>query len=224
MRKVVIVGAGGHGREQLDLIGALNAVEPSFEVLGFLIDAQDSSGEVAVRGLPVLGADDWVASHAADVELVCAIGASAARRRGVERLSALGGRFCSLIHPSAVVGPEVRHGEGLLVGANAVVTSDAVLGHHVHVNIGTTVSHDTRIGDYCSLAPGTHLAGSVELAEGVDLGVATTAKPGVRVGSWAISGAGSVLVHDVPAHSTVVGVPARVIAQRSAEGDPEPRS
>jgi sugar O-acyltransferase (sialic acid O-acetyltransferase NeuD family) len=216
MRQLVIVGAGGHAREQLDLIAALNAVQTRYELVGFLVDPEHRGDLHEVHGLPILGALDWLAGRGDDFDIVCAIGKPAARRRLAQRARQYGARFPSLVHPSVQLTDHVRLGEGVVLGAGAILTTDVVLGDHVHVNIGATVSHDCDLGDYATLAPGVHLAGAVEVGDGAEIGVGATVSDRCAVGSWSIVGSGAVVVHDVPADSTVVGVPARVISQRAA--------
>lgn len=214
MREIVIIGAGGHAREQLDLIAALNAEAECYRVLGFIVDsAFQEAGEI-VCDLPVLGNVDWLKDRGADVEVVCAIGDPSQRRRLVERAASYDLRFPALVHPTASVGSRVEIAEGVIVGAGAVITCDVQIAAHAHVNIGVTVSHDCRLGEFATLAPGVHAAGVVRVEEGAEIGVGATISDRVTIGAWAILGAGCVAVSDIPANTTAVGVPARVIDQR----------
>ncbi len=213
-REVVILGGGGHAREQLDLIAAINEVEPRYEVLGFIVDPQFAPPEGQVRGLPVLGGLEWIADRRDDVEVVGAIGASSTRRNLVERVRGVGGRFCALIHPSAQIGGSVSLGEGVIVSAGAVLTSDIEIGDHTHINIASTVSHDCVVGNFVSLAPGVRLAGWVRVGEGCEIGAGTVCSDRTSIGAWSVTGAGTAVIADVAANTTVVGVPARIIDER----------
>ncbi|MBW2233371.1 MAG: acetyltransferase [Deltaproteobacteria bacterium] len=216
MRRVAIIGGGGHGREQLDLLAALNRRARSYEYVGFVVDPEYASQGSTIRDLPVLGGMEWIASHRDDVEFICAVGDSADRLAVAGRATAEGARFLSLVHPSVEMSESVELGIGVILSAGVVLTSDIVLGDHVHINIGSTISHDCRLADYVSIAPGGHLSGFVNLAEGTQLGTGTVVRDRRSIGEWSISGAGAVIADDIPANTTVLGVPAKVIRTRPA--------
>lgn len=214
MKRIAIIGAGGHGREQLDLIAALAAAGEAVRAEGFVVDADLAPPDGRVRGLPVLGGLDWLEAHRREVVAVCAIGGSAARAGVIARLGGCDVRFESLIHPAASVSGSVRLDEGAIVCAGAVLTSDVVLGAHVHIGIGGIVSHDCVLGDFASLAPGVRLAGAVRVGAGAWLGVGTVVRDRATIGEWSITGAGTVVLDDVPPDTTAVGLPAHVISTR----------
>ena len=215
MKTVVIIGSGGHAREVFGVLEALNAVAPHYDVLGWLVEP--GFGEVGglVCDRPVLGDLDWLAGQP-EARVLCAIGAPELRRRLVERARSFGARFCSAIHPQAVLTPRVTVGEGVVIAAGAVLTEAIHLGDHVIVNAGCTVSHDVVCEDFATLSPGVHVAGGAVLGEGCFVGTGASIVPRVRVGAWTTVGAGCAVVTDVPPNATVVGVPGRVIKTRSA--------
>lgn len=216
MRDLVIIGAGGHAREQLDLVAAINRVAPTYEVLGFLVDPPYAAPGDRVRGLPVLGNIEWLSGRGGTVEVVCGIGDPATRCRMVEGAKPLGARFPAIVHPSAVLSESVALGEGAIVSAGVVLSSDVHIGPHAHVNVGASLSHDCVLAEFVSVAPGARLAGCVEAEAGAQLGVGTIVSDRKRIGAWSITGAGAVVVNDVPPNTTVVGVPARVVKCREA--------
>lgn len=217
-KRVVIVGAGGHGRDTLDVFEACNVARPgSWQVVGFVSElASDHGREHA--GVPVLGDWGWFEGQepASRPHIVCAVGDPALRRRFAARASALGLSFATVVHPAAVLPPRAAIGEGGIVSAGVVTTSSIRLGAHVILNLGCTVAHDVVLGDFVTLAPGVHLSGHVQVAEGCDLGTGAVVLPKVRIGANTIVGAGAVVTRDLPADCTAVGVPARVIVQRTA--------
>ncbi len=194
---VLVVGAGGHGRVVVATLQAAGVA-----VAGIL---DDVAGAPDVLGVPVLGPVAMLAGH--DGLAVLGIGSNRVRQRLVAAFP--GVAWATAVHPSAVVHGSVAVGPGTVVFAGAVVQPGAVLGAHAIVNTAATVDHDCRIGDFAHLAPGVHLSGDVRIGEGTLLGVGACAAPGTSVGAWSVVGAGGVVVHDVPAGVTAVGVPAR---------------
>jgi sugar O-acyltransferase (sialic acid O-acetyltransferase NeuD family) len=213
--RLAIVGAGGHGREVLDVVEAANAAgaSPKTDFLGFVADRADPD-VLARRGVRHLGTvDDLVAGRIAELAepaaLVLAVGDPTSRAQLARQLGATAHRWApALVHPSASIGGDVELGAGTVVAAGARVTTNVRVGEHVQVNVNAVVSHDCRVGDHATLSPGSLVNGSVTLGEGAFLGTGAVVTPGHRVGAWAIVGAGAVVVADVADGITVVGVPA----------------
>ena len=213
--QIVIVGTGGQAREIHALLQALVGQGETFELVGFLDDDVAKTGE-AVHGVPVLGGVDWL-SNKSGIGVAVGVGATPTRRRVVERIGTLGGHgFPVLVHPSASVGPRIDLGDGTVVGAGAILTTDIQVGRHVLLNFGCTVGHDVAIEDFATVAPGAHVSGAVRIEEGADIGTGASIIQGLTIGAWSVVGAGAAVVRDVPAHTTVVGVPASVIETRDS--------
>lgn len=211
MERLVIVGAGGHGREILDIVEATNAVAPQWDCLGFAADEGDVA-LLSARGLPLLGPPRSV--HEVADRFVLAIGWPGPRRDVARSLDDAPGEQAArsvdaLVHPTAVLGSQIRHGVGLVVFPGAVVTTNVVLGDHVHLNVGVVVSHDCVLGDFVTISPGALVNGNVEIGDDVFVGTAAAVLPGVRIGRGAVIAAGAVVTADVPAGATARGVPAR---------------
>ncbi len=207
MRELVIVGAGGHGRETLDIVEAVNAVEPTWTFLGFVDDGPEAPERIERRGAAVLGPIERLADHPTSYAL--GIGASETRAGLDDQLTAWGAEAVSLIHPRASLGADNRLGPGVLLAAGARVTTNVTLGRHVHLNVNAVVSHDCVVGDHATLSPGVHLNGEVTIGDRAFLGTGAIVLPGCRVGHDALVGAGAVVTTDVAAGACVKGVPAR---------------
>lgn len=211
MERLVILGAGGFAREVLDIVLAKRARGDYIEPLGFVDDSRGSWGS-RQNGFLVLGGLDWLESQKdAQIRVICGIGNPAARKGMVTRAKDIGASFTNLVHPNAVVTEFVTMGSGVVVTAGCILTNQITIGNHVHLNLGATVGHDCQIEDLCTIAPGVHLSGNVRLGEGCDVGTGAVVLQGVTIGEWSIVGAGAVVTRDIPAHTTSVGVPAKVI-------------
>ena len=123
--------------------------------------------------------------------------------------------FPVLIHPAVPRFARVSLGEGTQVHAGTILTVDATIGAFVILNRHVDISHDCRIDDYATLAPSVSLAGNVHIRVGADLGIRSSCIPSVHVGEWSRIGAGAVVVRDIPAGETAIGVPARVLSSVS---------
>jgi sugar O-acyltransferase (sialic acid O-acetyltransferase NeuD family) len=209
---VVIIGAGGHGREVLDLLRA--AGHAAYDVLGFLDDGQPDLHLLDRLGLPHLGPVASLEAMAADVRYVLGVGSGSDRSAIAEWARSTGKEAATLVHPTATVGSDVELGEGVIICAHASVTTHARLGRHVHLNVASTVAHDAVVGDFVTLSPGCRLSGNVTLGHGVTLGTGAVVIPGVSIGAETVIGAGAVVITDLPGGVTAVGVPARVVHKR----------
>ena len=222
MQPIVIFGAGGHGREVLQLIADINraslaaGLAPVWDCRGFLVDTDYLAGAPSmVGGLPVLGDLAWLAAHP-EAQVVVALGAPAARRRVVARIRAQGENgFPVLVHPRAWIGERVTLGVGTLVCAGAMLTTDIQVGAHVHLNVACTLAHDDVLEDFVTLSPGVHVSGNVLLEEGAELGTGCAVIPRCTVGKWSVLGAGAVVTNDIDADCTAVGAPARSVKCRA---------
>lgn len=213
MIELVIIGAGGVGRAAAEIARAVNAVRPTWRLLGFLDENPARHGEHAY-GLPILGGLHWLADRP-DVAAHLAIGLPRSRRLVASRLARQGSRtFATLVHPRVVVPDSARVGPGSLLYPGVVVDVDVCIGAHVIVNINCAVCHDDWLGDFATLAPGVSLGGAVRLGEGVDMGIGSCTVQEISVGEWSVVGAGATVIADLPPNVTAVGVPARVIRSR----------
>lgn len=211
MQKVIILGAGGFAREVLWVFMERNKIKSQWEVLGFIDENIENHGKT-ICGLPVLGGFEWFETiDRAEIKVICGIGTPKIKQYFIKKCKILGLQFCKIIHPSVEMSEYVEIGEGTIITAGNIITTQVKIGNHVSLNLDCTVGHDDVIEDYCNIAPGVHISGNVVLREGVDLGTGAVILQGLTVGKWSSIGAGAVVVRDVPDHVTAVGVPARVL-------------
>ncbi|NNE73497.1 MAG: acetyltransferase [Acidimicrobiales bacterium] len=219
-RALVIVGAGGHGRETLDIIEAINAAtaipatHPThpglIHFVGFFDDGVPDALLLARRNVETVGTVADLAER--DEEFVIAVGDPATRRVIAATLARPAAS--ALVHPESTLGSDIELGDGVLIAARAALTTNVRLGAHTHCNPGVVVSHDCRVGDFVSLSPGVILNGNVSIGDDVLVGAGAVLLPGVTVGDRATIGAGAVVVDDVDPDTTVVGNPARLLPRR----------
>lgn len=209
MNDLVIVGAGGLGREVAWMVERINQVNPKWNLLGFIDDSEKLKGSI-VNGYPVLGSTEWLNKNKFNnLFAVCAIGASKVRKAVVSRLENV--KFATLIDPMALISDKVKIGEGSIICANSVLTVDITIGLHNIINIDCTIGHDAILQDFVTLYPSVNISGNTFIGECVEMGTGSQIIQGVKVGEDTIVGAGAVIVKDLPRKCTAVGVPAEPI-------------
>ena len=202
--RVLVVGAGGFGREVRWWARDALAGSPA-RVVGYL----DADASLGTDELPVLG-DPATHAPRADESFVLAIGIPHVRRRVAESLLARGARFLTLIHPSAIVVPSARVASGAVVCPGAIVSDSAEIGPFGLLNYHASVAHDTVVGAYAVLSPYATLAGHARVGDDAFLGLHASVGPGRRVGDRSKVAANSCALADVPPDSLAYGVPGRV--------------
>jgi len=206
--RLLIAGAGGFGREVLQWALDIEALSPGWRVGGFLDSNPSALDRFGIPQYPILG--DPLSYTPAETDVfVCALGDPVRKLAIARALLSKNARFATLVHPTAVVGARNQIGDGCILCPHAVVTTDAVLGRFVTLNLGATVGHDALLGDGCILNPHADVNGAVRLGEGVFMGTQAVALPGAVIGDYAKIGAGAVVLKSVENGMTVVGVPAR---------------
>ena len=203
--QIVIVGTGGFAREVAWLIS-----DNQFEkVIGFVTDDTKMHGKTLCN-LPVFGPESWLYSHQ-EVSVVVAIGNPRTRAMVTRELEANNIKFTSVDHHTVQKSEFVKLGKGCIICAGVILTTQIVIGDHVHINLNVTIGHDVVIGDYVTIAPGANISGNVTIEDGVDIGTNAVIIQGKTIGRGAIIGACAAVVKDVELNTVVVGVPAKPI-------------
>ena len=213
-RRILILGAGGHGRVVLDI---LLQAGPG-QVVGFLDNNAEIHGR-RIDGIPVLGPLDDLTTLADqhDVDgVIVAIGDNGVRRGLARHLDRTGLTVLNAVHPSATLAHNVTLGRNVVVAAGVVVCAHCQIGDSVILNTGCLIDYQTMIGEGSHICPGVRIAGRVKVEPGVFVGIGATVVPKVTLGCESIVGAGAVVIEDVPALATVIGVPARRIKLAAA--------
>jgi sugar O-acyltransferase (sialic acid O-acetyltransferase NeuD family) len=207
MKRLIIIGAGGFGREVLSWARQNPACGTEWELAGFLDDDPEAlAGSECDLGI-ISRIGDYNPDH--DDLFVCAIGLQSTKRRICGSILERGGVFFSLVHPTAILGDNVSLGRGVILCPHVVLTADISIGDFVSLNLYATVGHDAVIADWCHVSSHCDITAGAVLDEGVFLGSHAVILPGTRVGAGAVVGAGSVVLRRVPDGATVFGSPAR---------------
>ncbi len=210
MQQIAIVGAGGFGREVKWLIDDINQLHPTWEVIGFFDDAFPSNQKIDSK--LHLGSLQQLNQWPQVLAVVVAIGNSTIKQQIVQQITNKNIYFPVLQHPRAIVGKQqVSIGEGSIICANAIVTTDVIIGNHVALGVASTVGHDCTIHDFVSVMPSANISGNVTIGEAAYIGTGVNIIQQQNIGAEAIIGAGAVVVTSIPPKCTAVGVPAKPI-------------
>lgn len=208
-KDILIIGAGGFAREVLFLLENNNKKVKEWNILGFV----DNERTDNLHGYPIWGTDERLLGFNRAIFVVCAVGNPNLKKKIIERLRP----NHNIIFPNIISidsqgdWNNIIMPEGCIICGGSILTTDIVLGGFVTVNLGCTIGHDTRIGNYSTISPGSNISGNVIIEECVDIGTGCQIIPKGYVEKHAVLGAGTVVISRIPAESTAVGVPARVI-------------
>lgn len=209
VRDLLVVGAGGFARETVEAVRAVNAVRPTWRLLGLLDDRTALHGS-EVGGVPVIGAIELVHVHASAL-IVLTTGRPdnyVSRPLIAARLGLPDHRYATIVHPTATVGVTCSVGAGSVLLAHVDLTADVAVGRHVAVMPQVVLPHDVRVDDFATLASGVRLGGACHIAEGAYIGAGACLRENVTVGARALVGMASLLTRNVPSERLWMGSPA----------------
>jgi len=209
VKNIIIVGAGGFGKEVLWTLLDCNKKSEIYNFLGFIDDSESLKNQ-HIYGFPVLGGIDWFSSNNInEISCVIGIGDPKLRRQVVNKLEKIGVEFATVIHPSVIHSEFLEIGKGTIIQAGCIITVDTKIGDHVHINIDTTIGHNCMIKNFVTLNPGVHINGWTDIDEEAYVGTGAVAIDRIKIGKKSVIAAGTVLISNVPDFSMYAGVPGK---------------
>jgi acetyltransferase EpsM len=207
MKKLVVIGDGGHSKVVRDVVKADN----KYDCIGILDDKYKALiNKAGIYHGPIQSIAELI-SIEEDVFFVIAIGDNSIRKKIVNNLSDMNVNFASLIHPSAIIGSNVEIMPGTVIMPGAIINSSTIIQEHCIINSNAVVEHDNTIESFVHVSPGAVLAGNVTIQVGSHIGIGANIIPSISIGKWAVIGSGGVVIKDLPSNCTAVGNPARII-------------
>lgn len=208
MKKILILGAGGFGRELLQWIKDINKVKPTWEIAGFLDDNLHALDGVAHDTEIVGTIKDWQPKE--DEEFALAFGSPELKRKIVRLMKAKGAHFASIIHPTAMLSEFAEYGEGFIMFPYSKLSCNSTVGDFVTL-LSSPIGHDTVIGDYSVVSGGCSIVRNVVIGKDVFVAAGVCVAQDVHIGDGAYLGLGSVVLKDVPENCKTFGNPARIL-------------
>jgi sugar O-acyltransferase (sialic acid O-acetyltransferase NeuD family) len=208
MKKLLIVGAGGFGRELHAWAGQHPDCGRQWQLAGFLDDNPE-----ALKPFGSFAPVAPLTGHrpSADQLYVVGLGMPTLKEQLVAPLVSAGADILTFIHPSAIIGERVTLGRGVVICPGAVLSVDIDVGDFAMVNLNCTIGHDARIGRWTSLSAHCDITGGARVGQGCFFGSRATVIPGKNIGDRTVVAAGAVVMTHVPSDVLVAGNPARVI-------------
>ena len=207
MKEIIIVGGGGFAKEIIWLASSCGR-----SVRGLLDDNEEAQGNT-LSGIDVIGrVSDWVDFQ--DCEFIIAIGSPRVRALVYRKMTELGiPKFSTLVHPSVHMSKDVEIGEGSMICAGSILTTEIKLGSHCILNLNVTVGHESELSDFVTVAPMAVISGNVILEECVEIGTGATLRQGLIVSKGAMLGMGGVLTKNIPQNCIFAGNPAKKLKE-----------
>jgi len=209
LKKIVIVGAGGLGKEVLWNIIDINKASNVFDVVGFLDDNKKLRGK-KINGYPILGDINWL-SNKKKIGCIIAIGDSRIKERVVKKLKNFNVSFPSIIHPSVIMSEFVTVGKGTIICAGGIISPYSEIGDFVFISLSSLIAHDCKIKDFVSIMAGVTVTGDTIIEKGAYIASGVTVRNEIKIGKWSVIGIGGVIGNDVKPYSLYLGNPGRLI-------------
>ncbi len=198
MNRLMIIGAGGHGKVIADI-----ALKNGYKDISFLDD--NATGKCL--DFPIIGISAKMdMMNDGKTDFIIAVGNNQIRKKIAESHKV---NWIKLIHPSAQIAYGAEIGEGTVVMAGAIINPDAKVGKHCIINSCAVIEHDNQLGDFVHVSPNAALGGTVHVGDMTHIGIGATIRNNITIGKNTLVGAGAVVVKNITDVGTYIGVPAQ---------------
>lgn len=211
MKKIVLFGAGGLGRETAELIRLINAKNSYYDLIGFVVDNEYFTEETWVNGVPIIGSLDWLINHKDDVYCSITVGDAKNRVSIFEKLLKYGIRLETLISPDVYIPNTTSVGCGCIINVGCRISPNVSIEDGVFLNSDVTLGHDVVVHKCATIYSRTQVGGYAKIGEGSQIGSCCCLNPHSRVGDKAIVAPMSCVYGKVKAGIHVLGNPAKKI-------------
>lgn len=209
MKKLILIGGGGHCKSVIDTIQSLDV----YEIVG-IIDVKEKVGQY-INGIKIIDSDDNLNNYKSKgysaFITIGSIGNVETRIRILEQLKNLKFKIPCIIDKTAIIANDASIGRGTFVGKRAIVNSSSEIGENCIINSGSIVEHNCEIGDFVHIAPGSIICGGAKVKENSHVGAGSVIIQYKNVGKNCIIGAGSVVINNVKDNKIAYGNPAREV-------------
>ncbi len=196
MKPIYIYGASGHGLVVADIAKACG-----YEEIIFIDDGENG----------YLSFDEIRRNN--DIPIVFGIGINETRKKLFHKVEVSRFDIVTLIHPTAVISPDVTIGKGTVVMPNVVINTKSTIGKGVILNTSSVIEHENVIGDFVHISPNVALAGAVNIGELTHIGIGSSVIQCLHIGEKCIVGAGSVIIRSIESNILCYGNPCKIIKE-----------
>ena len=212
MRKLLLIGAGGHCQSVFE------SIEDGIYSEVYGIDLPDNIGKV-IGGVKIIGSDDDLSQLYLDgftdaFITLGTIGDSRRRRKLYEILKDIGYNIPLIVDKTSIISKSASISEGTYIGKGCIINAGVSLGCCCIVNTKTSVDHGSKVGDFVNLAPGGTISGDVSIGNDTHVGTGSIIIQGIQIGNNTMIGAGSVVVKDIQSNVVAYGVPCKQQKER----------
>lgn len=208
---LVLIGAGGLGKNVLWMLNESDCQQGRYHILGFVDDTPELQGTY-VNGIPVIGTINWLSEISEDICAAICVGSAQGRHKIYQKLKTNPHiSFPTFLAGNVLCADTASYGIGCIICNGGLLLPDSKLGDFVVINLNSYISENAVIGDYCTIQPSANISGTVEIGRGSEIGVGSSVIEKKKIGENVTIGAGAAVVHDIPSNSVAVGVPAKVI-------------
>lgn len=208
-KKLIIIGASGHGKVAADIAKLMNKWENIFFI-------DDNKSITSSMGIDIIDDLSNIQNYINDHDIFIAIGDCYIREKIFLRIEALGANIPTLIHPSSIIGSNVKIGKGTIIVAGAIINCCSHIKPGCIINTGSTVGHDCRIGNFTHIAPGVNIGGNTSVGADNWIGIGSVIINNISITNHCTIGAGSVVIDNIINPGTYVGIPAKKLIKNRA--------